>query len=196
MHLAIFALLGAHAVPDRASSNNRGVRYWLATQFDDGRDPPALISLALVSEDEREYYAEVLEFDRRAANRWVAQHVVPRLAARNASVVKPLATIRQDVAAFVKPGATELWAMDAAYHWYMFSRMFGPTAHMPRHIPARCFDVGQWRWHLGEPDVPDPPDDSNHALADARYAQDVHDALSRMVAERRRPRATTARDDT
>lgn len=54
-------------------------RYWLDTEFiDDGRTID-LISIGIVCEDEREYYAQSCEFDHRKASDWVKNNVLSHL---------------------------------------------------------------------------------------------------------------------
>ena len=46
------------------------MRYFIDTEFDDRKPWPQLISIGLVAEDGREYYAEFAAYDRTSASRW------------------------------------------------------------------------------------------------------------------------------
>jgi hypothetical protein len=161
------------------------VKYFIDTEFDDHDGWPELISIAIVSDDGREYYAESAVFDRTSASPWVADHVVPRL--RPPNQTKPLATIRDEATAFFEPGAREVWGMIPGYDWMLFHRLFGGWKHVPKHIPWYCWDLRQWQYDLGDPPIPEPdPQDVHHALADARWARAVHHSLTEF-ARRRAP---------
>ncbi len=57
------------------------MRYWYDTEFiEDGPERPIeLISIGIVCEDGREYYAQSCEFNTRSANEWVQMNVLPHL---------------------------------------------------------------------------------------------------------------------
>lgn len=58
------------------------MRVFLDTEFTDLADPEAeLISIALVAEDGREFYAERRDFDRDACTNFVQEEVLPLLGA-------------------------------------------------------------------------------------------------------------------
>jgi hypothetical protein len=155
------------------------MRYFIDTEFDDARSWPELISLAIVAEDGREYYAELSDFDRATANPWVAEHVVPRLGP--VEHAQPATEVRDEVAAFFLPGATEVWGMTPAYDWVLVHRLFGTWGEVPRHVPWDCWDLNQWRWSLGNPSLPHlDPEHAHHALIDARWAMQVHARLAEV----------------
>lgn len=59
---------------------NRGMRYYLDTEFIDDGHAIDLISIGIVCEDGREYYAQSCEFDPYKASPWVASNVIAHLA--------------------------------------------------------------------------------------------------------------------
>lgn len=54
-------------------------RYFLDTEFIDDGKTIDLISIGIVCEDGREYYAQSCEFDHHKASDWVQEHVFPSL---------------------------------------------------------------------------------------------------------------------
>lgn len=62
------------------------MRVFLDTEFTDLANPEAeLISIALVAEDGREFYAECRDFDRDACTNFVQEEVLPLLGAAGAA---------------------------------------------------------------------------------------------------------------
>lgn len=156
------------------------VRYFIDTEFDDDRDWPALISIGLVAEDGREYYAELASFDRSGANPWVAEHVVTRLGP--VAEAKAPGVVRDEIGAFFLRGATEVWGYVPAYDWVLLHRLFGRWDLVPGNIPFGCFDLRQWRHQLGNPPIPElDPTWAHHALVDARWAASVYQVLDSVA---------------
>jgi len=57
------------------------MRIWFDTEFiDDGKNIE-LLSIGMVREDGKTYYAEAKEADRSRATGWVSQNVLPQLKA-------------------------------------------------------------------------------------------------------------------
>ena len=59
------------------------MRYWFDTEFIDDGLTIDLISIGIVSEDERELYLENAHFDLGAASTWVRENVFPKLLWKN-----------------------------------------------------------------------------------------------------------------
>src|SRR6266571_5308971 len=55
------------------------MRYWMDTEFAEDDSTIRLISIGIVAEDGREYYAQSSEFYPPYANDWVKEHVFPHL---------------------------------------------------------------------------------------------------------------------
>lgn len=159
------------------------MRYFIDTEFDVRGGLPELISIAIVSDDEREYYGESAAFDRGSPSPWVAANVLPRLGPP--SEAKPLMTIRDELAAFFQPGAREVWGMMPNYDWVLFHRLFGGWKYIPGHVPWHCWDLRQWQYQLGDPPIPEPdPHHVHHALGDARWARAVYHSLASFARSR------------
>ena len=73
------------------------MKYWLDTEFIDNGHTIDLISIGIVAEDGREYYAQSIEFDPGNANEWVKENVFPHLT----DEWKGRATIRDEILAFM-----------------------------------------------------------------------------------------------
>lgn len=77
------------------------MRYFLDTEHTDDGERFELISIAVVSEDGREYYAAVKGYESGAVTAWIAEDVLPKLPPAGDPLWKAREQIRDDVAAFV-----------------------------------------------------------------------------------------------
>lgn len=146
--------------------------YFIDAEFiEDGcRRTIDLISIGIVSEDGREYYACNDECDLSKANDWVKANVIPALPSKHIGInpsdpdVSP--SVRQDILSWkmrdaiaqdilefcnpVKYGSPIFWGEWPAYDWVVFCWVFGSMIDLPKEFPMRCRDVIQWAEdHLG-----------------------------------------------
>jgi hypothetical protein len=141
------------------------VKYWFDTEFhEDGRTID-LISIGVVAEDGRQYYAVSLDFNRVLAfdHPWLAENVLPHLPWMSLPPTTPLqwATadvdldsgwwkhrekIRDDLLRFCDPeqyGKPEFWAYYADYDWVALCQLFGRMIDLPNGWPMYCRDLKQ-----------------------------------------------------
>ncbi len=166
----------------RATPTGPVARYFYDCEFiEDGRTIE-LISLGVVGEDGREFYAVSTEFDPNTAGVWVRRNVLDKLPAPADPAWKSRAQIRDDLYAFLTaPGLpVELWAWYASYDHVVVAQLWGAMPAMPNDVPRLTREIRQ-HWEVaGCPPIPDPGADRHEALADARLgyarwkaAQDV-----------------------
>ncbi|MEK0397252.1 3'-5' exoribonuclease, partial [Lactobacillus delbrueckii] len=93
------------------------VRYFYDTEFIEDGTTIELISIGIVAEDGREYYAVSTDFDASRANPWVRENVLEKLPNPQRPEWKPKQTIREEVFAFLTDSDSkpELWAWVGAY---------------------------------------------------------------------------------
>ncbi|HWG99221.1 MAG TPA: polyadenylate-specific 3'-exoribonuclease AS [Pilimelia sp.] len=151
-------------------------RYFYDCEFiEDGRVVD-LVSIGVVDEHGREFYAVSTEFDGSRAIPWVRRNVLDKLPSPADPAWRSRARIREDLYAFLlaplreQPGRElELWAWYAAYDHVALAQLWGPMAALPREIPRFTKDLRQ-RWDdLDRPPLPDAGADRHDALADARH---------------------------
>ncbi|HWC83651.1 MAG TPA: polyadenylate-specific 3'-exoribonuclease AS [Pseudonocardiaceae bacterium] len=135
-----------------------------------------LVSIGVVDEEGREFYAVSTEFDPDRAGPWVRANVLPKLPSPASPAWRSRARIRTDLLDFlgVDDRATsradlELWAWISAYDHVALAQLWGNMTALPRALPRFTHDLRQ-RWEdVGKPRLPQPPADSHDALADARF---------------------------
>lgn len=153
------------------------MRYFFDTEFiEDGRTID-LISIGVVAQDGREFYAVSQEAQLHRANEWVRTNVLPRLPRYGDGVWMPRSTIAAAVKAFVttepKP---EIWAYYADYDWVALCQLFGTMMDLPKGWPLFCRDLKQLSVDVGSPDHPAHAVEHD-ALADARWNRAMYDFL-------------------
>lgn len=147
------------------------MRYFYDCEFIEDGVTIDLVSIGVVDEQGREYYAVSTEFDAGRAGEWVRSHVLPKLPSPADPAWRSRAAIRDSLLAFLTAPGTgvELWAWFAAYDHVALAQLWGAMPALPRALPRFTRDLRQ-RWEdVGKPPLPAPPDDAHDALADARH---------------------------
>ncbi len=142
------------------------VRYWFDTEFHEDGHAIELISIGVVAEDGREYYAVSADYDPARATDWLCQHVLPQLGEADK---KPRSTIRDELADFFAVGGVpEFWAECGEYDWIVLRQLFGTLTDWPQGWPYLAMDVEQWRLQSGAAAFPPQASGLHNALEDAR----------------------------
>lgn len=148
--------------------------YYIDTEFIEGFHKPLfgkrrhfidLISIGIVAEDGREYYAISNEFNHKDASQWVKDTVIKKLPRKyfnghnvdEAILWKSNKQIAEEVKRFIYKGSEcskrpELWGKDipinfyayyADYDWVLFCSLFGTMIDLPKGFPMYCLDLKQ-----------------------------------------------------
>lgn len=169
------------------------MRYFLDTEFtEDGRTID-LISIGIVAEDGREFYAESTEADLSKASEWVQENVLPHLWSRQSDQraanawsrdgghggLLTRSAIKRELLDYVAEAgeSPEFWGYYADYDWVAVAQLFGTMMDLPADWPMFCMDLKQEAVRLGNPTLPEQSSAEHHALADARWNQQVYDFL-------------------
>lgn len=170
------------------------MKYWLDTEFIEDGKTIDLISIGVVSEDGREFYAQNQQCDFKHASDWVRRNVLMGLekfnlsrwepdlsyGTLNATLNKPWNTrigIRAELMHFTRsyPGIykdepkPEFWGYYADYDWVVICQLFGTMMELPKTWPMYCRDIKQLCDDKGNPKLPEQGKGEHHALADARW---------------------------
>jgi hypothetical protein len=148
------------------------MKYFLDTEFiEDGPHKAIdLISIGMVADDGREYYAISSEFNAADANEWVQANVINKLESDAQIPGKSLAQIAEDIRQFVgQDKDPQFWAYYADYDWVVFCQLFGAMIDLPEGWPMFCLDIKQYCVSIGNPELPKQEKDEHNALADARW---------------------------
>ena len=152
------------------------MKYFIDTEFIEGFHKPLfgkrrhfidLISIGIVAEDGREYYAISKEFNPKDANQWVKDNVISKLPQRRVDFYdsprmradsllwKSNERIAKEVTAFVynhpvtaPPHSLQktdisFYGYYADYDWVVFCSLFGRMIDLPKGFPMYCRDLKQ-----------------------------------------------------
>lgn len=156
-------------------------RYFYDTEFIEDGTSIELVSIGVVDETGREFYAVSTGFDPERAIGWVRRNVLPKLPPPADPAWRSREAIRTDLLSFLtEPGEEiELWAWYAAYDHVVLAQLWGAMPALPRAIPRFTHELAQ-RWEdLGRPTLPAIAGDRHDALADARHNLARWQALQR-----------------
>ncbi len=167
-------------------------RYFYDTEFLEDGSTVELISIGIVDDDGREYYAVVREapWDRIRRQEWLMANVVPHLPRPRWGakpweivnladpVVKPVRLIAEEVRRFLLAGdEPELWAYYAAYDHVALCQLWGRMVDLPAGIPMWTNDVQQEIHRAGYPPMPKQAGSAHDALADAWHTRAMFEAV-------------------
>lgn len=168
--------------------------YCYATEFHDTGRVIDLISIGIVCEDGREYYAvnQECNFSLVRDHDWLWNNVALHLPTitddqgvtsldREDLCVKPGWRIVREVSAFLlASGPPELWAYYSAHNHVALTQLWGTTSRLPEGVPHWTHDLKQLLEQM--PDiVPPKRDDQHHALAGAKWVWKALAGISRFT---------------
>ena len=178
------------------------MRIFYDTEFIEDGSTIDLISIGMVAEDGREYYAAQKQtrrqWKRLHKHDWLRENVLPGLptlhgdsrlyyAGRSNPLAidflhrdfKPREQIRDEVRDFILAARpdVELWADYAAYDHVVLCQLFGTMMDLPDGVPMWTHDFQQAWQAAGRPELPAQTVGLHNALADARHLRDQFAAL-------------------
>ncbi len=158
------------------------MKYFFDTEFIECQGTIDLISIGIVTEDGREFYAESWAVNWKIANAWVLENVKPSLTGEN---VLDRSEMKKAIVQFIGEDTPEFWAYYADYDWVAFCWIFGAMMDLPKNFPMYCKDIKQLCDSLGNPKLPEQDSKEEHnALNDARHNKIMYEYLIKMENEK------------
>ncbi|SFE05256.1 protein of unknown function [Actinopolyspora alba] len=147
------------------------MRFFYDCEFIEDGHTIDLVSIGVVDETGREFYAVSTEFAAERAGPWVRQHVLPQLPSPGSGAWRSRDTIRDELYGFLTAHRSdiELWAWYAAYDHVALAQLWGAMPALPPKIPKFTRDLRQQWEAVGKPRLPSPPTNAHDALADAKH---------------------------
>lgn len=150
------------------------MKYYLDTEFIEYPCTIDLISIGIVSEDNRRLYLISSEFDESKASDWVKTNVISKLGDGERF---SRAAIKDKILEFVGTDKPEFWGYYADYDWVVFCWLMGTMMDLPRGWPMYCNDLKQLCFSLGNPKLPKQSKGEHNALDDALWNKRIHEWL-------------------
>jgi 3'-5' exoribonuclease Rv2179c-like domain len=174
------------------------VKFFLDTEFIERgpQYPIQLISIGIVCENGKEFYAQSSDYDPATASEWIKANVFPHLEPIGKNV--PAKAIAEQIESFVEMNSLknsdgskskydsgpEFWGYYADYDWVVFCQLFGAMIDLPKGWPMYCRDLKQWCDMVGNPKLPKQASDEHNALKDAQWNMQIYHFLNRFTLER------------
>lgn len=154
------------------------MKYFFDTEFIDTGRFIDLISIGIVAEDGRTYYAESSMYNELNACPWVKKNVLSLLTGPG----KMKSVIAEEILAFVKQESSpEFWAYYADYDWVNMCQIFGNMMNLRSDWPHVCMDVKQLAIMCGNPKLPEQQTVAHHALNDALWTKEAYEFLKDYI---------------
>jgi hypothetical protein len=156
------------------------MKYFYDTEFIEDGKTIDLISIGIVAEDGRTYYAISTEFYPKKASQWVIDNVLSKLPPRwvteqdsprtreESNAWKTRKQIKEDIIAFIGEDKPEFWAYYADYDHVALCQLFGKMMDLPKGYPMYTNDIKQLCNYKGNPQLP-KTDNEHNALDDAKW---------------------------
>lgn len=171
------------------------MKYFIDCEFLEKPGTLDLISIGVVAEDGRTFYAENSEFDLGKMTPWLVENVKPYLRWHGKDA-EPLvmcgssevydpglavygepSVIADKLRHFAEPHTKpEFWGWYCAYDWVAFCWLFGTMMDLPDGYPMYCREI-QTYYDTFEKSTPEPKGTAHNALDDARYHKELHDNI-------------------
>lgn len=145
------------------------MRVWFDTEFEEAPDGRiALISIGMVREDGKTFYADAAEYNGALAPDWLKKNVIP--CRFGPSLLK--CDMRLGILEFLSDVIPEFWAEWGGYDWVLLCQIFGGLFSFPDHWPVYFNEVRQ---ATRDTNIHVPFVGTKHnALADAQHSKKAH----------------------
>ncbi len=129
------------------------MKIFFDTEFTGLHKNTTLISIGLISEDGRTFYAELTDYDEKQCNDWIKENVIDNL-----NMLKPTSArkyipnyhvgTRDDIATalenwFKQFNQVELVSDVCHYDMVLLIDLFGSAFDLPDNVSASCYDINQ-----------------------------------------------------
>ena len=128
------------------------MRVFFDTEFTGLHKNTTLISIGLISEDGKTFYAEFTDYDKSQVNDWIKENVINNLyletgdnqpkTYENCNIKETSTYIMEELKEWLSQFETvEIWSDCLAYDWVLFCDMFGHAFNIPSNVYYIPFDI-------------------------------------------------------
>lgn len=129
------------------------VKIFFDTEFTGLHQNTTLISIGLISEDGKEFYAEFTDYDKSQVNDWIRDNVIQNLICEDdtgilGSLSNPYIVrgdtqfVSQELSKWLANfESVEMWSDCLAYDWVLFNQLWGHAFNIPGNVYYIPFDL-------------------------------------------------------
>jgi len=116
------------------------MKVFFDTEFTGLHKNTTLISIGMVSEDGKEFYAELNDYDQSQIDDWLRSNVIANLYQGDAAMntTETAHCVTEWLSQFDK---VEMWSDCLAYDWVLFNHLFGHAFNIPKNVYYIPFDI-------------------------------------------------------
>ena len=142
------------------------MKVFMDTEFTGLRQDTSLISIGLVSEDGKQFLAELTDYKQEQVDEWLKENVLAHLFEKPGKKSNPLywpayyhqgnkAIIAHKLKTWLSQwDKVEMWSDCLAYDWVLFNDLFGGAFEIPKNVYYIPFDICTLFWVNGvDPDI-------------------------------------------
>lgn len=165
------------------------MKIFFDTEFTGLHKNTTLISIGLISEDKRTFYAELTDYDDEQCDDWIEKNVLEHLYTRYPQNIKEAPYIpnlhvgtRSEVARalhiwFKQFDQVELVSDVCHYDMVLLIDLFGSAFDLPGNVNASCYDINQDIARYFKISQAEAFDKSREDILLGRWKSDKHNAL-------------------
>lgn len=155
------------------------------TEFTGLHQNTTLISIGLISECGKTFYAELTDYDKSQIDDWLQENVIDNLTLKNKGLNEVYETIdnmtfkgnlqplKLALEYFFKQfDAVEMWSDCLSYDWVLFNQIFGHAFNIPKNVYYIPFDICTL-FHVKGVD----PDINREEFSNMKKGSQKHNAL-------------------
>lgn len=126
------------------------MKIFLDTEFTGLHKNTTLISIGMITETEKTFYAEFNDYDKSQINDWIQKNVIKNLSSDQYALSTMADTTfngnKKDIASHLNQWLKqfdniEIWSDCLAYDWVLFNDIFGSAFDIPKNVYYIPFDI-------------------------------------------------------
>ena len=115
------------------------MKVFFDTEFTGLHANTTLMSIGLVDEEGRTFYAELNDYDKSQVDEWLENNVVANFTGENTMNMQQLKLELTEWLAVYD--SVEIWSDCLAYDWVLFNSIFGTAFDIPKNVYYIPFDI-------------------------------------------------------
>lgn len=127
------------------------IKVFFDTEFTGLQQNTTLISIGLISECGKTFYAEFTDYDKSQINKWIKENVIGKLILNNKgyhgsydnmNVKGDIELIQTKLRDWLNQfDKVEMWSDCLSYDWVLFNQIFGHAFNIPENVYYIPFDI-------------------------------------------------------